>query len=231
MFMGATTSDDPAMLTVLPEEMTRTADPVVLKMFFVEDTDDVTEECPSDSERIESVGDDDLVSYGVNNSTASISISSRTTSKFLGMDMTFVGQTRVNHTNAFELPAGTQIVWATREEMTQLLVSQQMPAVVEARLEAQLRMASGDKAVDGALTEKGSRRRRRRRTNCRDDEVNAMAGGGGAMAGGIICCIIFFICCFTIAPAAVGLGGAALKNGACNCFANDDTGRAACALR
>ena len=103
-------------------------------------------------------------------------------------------------------------------------------AKAEARLEAHLRMASGNKAVDGALTQKGSRRRRRR-NGCSDSENGAMAGGGGAMAGGIICCIIFWICCFTYAPVAVGLGSAAVTNGACQCYSNNDLSDAGCALR
>eukprot|EP00959_Pyramimonas_sp_CCMP1952_P310809 6504336-Pyramimonas_sp.AAC.1 len=38
-FMGAGTDDAPAMLMDVPAEYRRTANPVMLKMFFVEDTD------------------------------------------------------------------------------------------------------------------------------------------------------------------------------------------------
>jgi len=138
MFMGASANDAPAMLMEVPEEYKRTASPVMLKMFFVEDTDDVTEECPHDRERVETMGYN-TVSYAVNNSTFSVETRETTTNTFMGMSFDFVSEAPVGHTIAFEIPAETQIVWVTREEMVQVLQTQDLPASAEARFEAQLR--------------------------------------------------------------------------------------------
>eukprot|EP00959_Pyramimonas_sp_CCMP1952_P245880 5139159-Pyramimonas_sp.AAC.1 len=77
-------------------------------MFFIEDTDDVTEECPHDSERVETMGDS-TVSYTINSSTFSVETREATTNKFMGMSFDFVSEAPVGHTLAFEIPAGTQI--------------------------------------------------------------------------------------------------------------------------
>eukprot|EP00959_Pyramimonas_sp_CCMP1952_P189823 3971104-Pyramimonas_sp.AAC.1 len=66
------------MLTEVPEEYRRTADPVMLKRFFIDATDDVTEECPHDSERVETMGDS-TVSYSINSSTFSVETREATT--------------------------------------------------------------------------------------------------------------------------------------------------------
>lgn len=235
-FMGAGTNDAPAMLLDLPEEYRRTADPVMLKMFFVEDTDDVTEECPHDSERVETINDDTLnYSVDVNTNTFSTSVTNRNSNMFMGMTSDFVNQTALGHTNAFMIPANTQIVWVTREEMVQVLQSQELPASAEARLEAQLRKANMARGMDDALTHKGSRRRRRRRrrepSSCSGSSKGAMIGGAAGAAGGIAICALTFIGCFTASPFMVMAGTTSVKNGACDCWGNSDTGKSSCSLR
>ncbi|CAK0898868.1 unnamed protein product [Prorocentrum cordatum] len=227
-FMGAGTDDAPAMLMDVPAEYRRTAIPVMLKMFFVEDTDNVTEQCPHDSERMESVGNS-TASFTVENNT--FAVSSQSPNTFMGMAFDFVSEAPVGHTLAFEIPSGTEIVWVSREEMVEVLQSQEMPASLERRLEAQLRKASLAKGMDVALTEKGSRRRRRRRARCTGGQIGSMAGGAAAIGLGFLICAFTFIGCFTAAPFLVMAGGFMVKSGACQCWANGNAGRAACALR
>jgi len=231
-FMGAGTNDNPAMLMEVPSEYRRTSNPVMLKMFFIEDTDNVTEECPHDSERVESMGDDNA-SYGVNNGTFSVSTGSRTTNRFLGMSFDFVSEAPVGHTLAFEIPAGTEIVWVSREEMVEVLQSQELPASTERRLEAQLRRkAYSEKELDDALTGKASRRRRRRRQpRCSDSQTGAMVGGAAAVGVGFLLCAFTFIGCFAAAPFLVMVGTTAVQNGACDCWGNSNSGQTACGLR
>jgi len=231
-FMGAGTNDNPAMLMEVPSEYRRTSNPVMLKMFFIEDTDNVTEECPHDSERVESMGDDNA-SYGVNNSTFSVSTGSRTTNRFLGMSFDFVSEAPVGHTLAFEIPAGTEIVWVSREEMVEVLQSQELPASTERRLEAQLRRkAYSEKELDDALTGKGSRRRRRRRQpSCTSGQTGAMVGGAVAVGAAFLLCAFTFIGCFVGAPFLMMAGTTAITNGACSCWGNSRTGQTSCALR
>ncbi|CAK0848281.1 unnamed protein product [Prorocentrum cordatum] len=236
-FMGASTDDAPAMLTEVPEEYRRTADPVMLKMFFIEDTDDVTEECPHDSERVETMGDS-TVSYSINSSTFSVETREATTNKFMGMSFDFVSEAPVGHTLAFEIPAGTQIVWVTREEMVQVLQTQELPASAEARLEAQLRRVYQypgsvypTHGIDDVLMQKGSRRRRRRQSSCSDSETGAMIGGGAAVGVGFLLCAFTFIGCFVGAPFLVMAGTTSITNGACSCWASSTAGQTACGLR
>ncbi|CAK0901583.1 unnamed protein product [Prorocentrum cordatum] len=227
-FMGAGTNDAPAMLLDVPAEYRRTANPVMLKMFFVEDTDNVTEQCPHDSERVEYVGNSSA-SYRVENNTFTLSTQSPNT--FMGMAFDFVSEAPVGHTLAFEIPVGTEIVWVSREEMVEVLQSQEMPASLERRLEGQLRKSALAKGMDGALTQKGSRRRRRRRTGCTDGQVGAMAGGAAAAAVGFLVCAFTFIGCFTASPFLVSMGANSVLNGACDCWANGEVGQLACTLR
>ncbi|CAK0907932.1 unnamed protein product [Prorocentrum cordatum] len=228
-FMGANTDDAPAMLMDVPAEYRRTANPVMLKMFFVEDTDNVTEQCPHDSERVESVGNS-TASYKAENTTFAISAQSPDT--FLGMEFDFVSEAPVGHTLAFEIPSGTEIVWVSREEMVEVLKTQEMPASLQRRLDAQLRKASLAKGMDVALTQKSTRRRRRRfRLACTGEQIGLMAGGAAAMAIGFLVCAFTVIGCFTASPFLVTIGGTIVLNGACSCWANDNTGRTSCALR
>lgn len=227
-FMGAGTNDAPAMLMDVPAEYRRTENPVMLKMFFVEDTDNVTEQCPHDSERVESMGVSNA-SFQVENNTFAVSTASPNT--FMGMEFDFDSEAPVGHTLAFEIPAGTEIVWVSREEMVQVLQSQEMPASLERRLEAQLRKASLAKGMDGALTEKGSRRRRRRRARCSDSQIGMMAGGAAAVGVAFLVCAFTFIGCFTAAPFLMMVGTTMVTGGACGCWANDNYGKAGCALR
>ncbi|CAK0899875.1 unnamed protein product [Prorocentrum cordatum] len=148
----------------------------------------------------------------------------------MGMAFEFVSEAPVGHTLAFEIPVGTEIVWVSREEMVEVLQSQEMPASLERRLEGQLRRSAVDKGMDGALTQKGSRRRRRRRTGCTSGQVGAMAGGAAAAAVGVLVCAFTFIGCFTAAPFLVKIR-AGREGGACDCWANGEVGQLACALR
>lgn len=224
VFMGAATDDEPAMLTEVPDEYRRTANPVLLKMFFVEDTDDVTEECPADSERVERMGNE-TVSYSVENGTK-FAISTSNNSMFLGMGFEYLREEDLGHTLAFEIPASTEIVWVSREEMVQVLLTQELPASTEARLEAQLRKAMGmDEGMDGALTQKHSRRRRRRRW-C--NGAGQMIGGAAAMGAGIALCIFTFIGCFTASPFLMFAGGKLVTGGACSCWSQGSS--TACTL-
>mmetsp|Transcript_57878 Transcript_57878/g.164781 ORF Transcript_57878/g.164781 Transcript_57878/m.164781 type:complete len:371 (+) Transcript_57878:90-1202(+) len=227
-FMGAGTDDAPAMLMDVPAEYRRTANPVMLKMFFVEDTDDVTEQCPHDSERVESVGNGSA-SYRLENNT--ITVSTQSPNTFMGMAFDFVSEAPVGHTLAFEIPVGTEIVWVSREEMVEVLQSQEMPASLERRLEAQLRKASLAKGMDGALTQKGSRRRRRRRARCTDGQIGSMAGGAAAVGVAFLLCAFTFIGCFTASPFLMFAGTTMVKSGACQCWGNSNTGQTACSLR
>lgn len=104
MFMGAGTGDAPAMLLDIPQEYQRTANPVILKMFFVEDTDNVTEQCPHDSQRVESIGDHN-VSFSVENNHTTYSHHGPS-DMFMGMEFELVSVVPVGHTVAFEIPAG-----------------------------------------------------------------------------------------------------------------------------
>jgi len=231
MFMGASANDAPAMLMEVPEQYKRTASPVMLKMFFVEDTDDVTEECPHDSERVETMGDN-TVTYAVNNSTFSVDTRETTTNSFMGMSFDFVSEAPVGHTIAFEIPAETQIVWVTREEMVQVLQTQDLPASAEARLEAQLRRVYFEKGMDDALTQKGSRKRRRRgQTSCLNVQYGALIGGALAMILAFVICAFTVIGCLVVAPLLMLVGSQVVKNGACDCWAKDEVGNFACALR
>ncbi|CAK0899990.1 unnamed protein product [Prorocentrum cordatum] len=99
-FLGASTDDAPAMLMDAPAEYRRTANPMMLKMFFVEDTDDVTEQCPHDSERVEPVGNS-TAAYKVENTTFAASAQNPDT--FLGMELDFVSEAPVGRTLAFEI--------------------------------------------------------------------------------------------------------------------------------
>lgn len=234
-FMGAGTNDAPAMLLDTPEEYRRTADPVMLKMFFVEDTDNVTEECPHDSERAESMNDD-TVRYSVDNTTnATFSVETRNSrsNMFMGMAFDFINESALGHTNAFMIPANTQIVWVTRDEMVQVLQSQELPASASVRLEAQLRKAKG-LDMDDALTQKGSRRRRRRRrrqpSSCSSSSTGAMIGGAAAVGVAFLLCAFTFIGCFTAAPFLMMVGTTSVVNGACNCWGKSSTGETSCGL-
>jgi len=227
-FMGAGTNDAPAMLLDVPADYRRTANPVMLKMFFVEDTDNVTEQCPHDSERVESMGNN-TVKYEVVNNTLSVSEQSANT--FMGMAFDFVSEEPVGHTLAFEIPAGTEIVWVSREEMVQVLQEQEMPASLERRLEAQLRKASLAKGMDDALVEKGSRRRRRRARACTNGEIGAMAGGAASVGVAFLVCAFTFIGCFAASPFLMMAGTTAVTSGACSCWGQSETGKTSCALR
>ncbi|CAK0812282.1 unnamed protein product [Prorocentrum cordatum] len=225
--MGASTDHAPAMLMDVPAEYRRTANPVMLKMFFVEDTDNVTEQCPHDSERVESVANS-TAPFKKENTT--IAVSAQSPDTFLGMEFDLVSEAPVGHTLAFEIPSGTEIVWVSREEMVDVLKTQEMPASLERRLEAQSRKASLAKGMDVALTQKSDRRcRRRRAPSCTGEEI--MAGGAAAMVVGFLVCAFTFIGCFTAWPFLVTMGGIVVRNGACSCWANDNSGRASCAFR
>ncbi|CAK0820685.1 unnamed protein product [Prorocentrum cordatum] len=226
-FMGANTADAPAMLMDVPAEYRRTENPIMLKMFFVEDTDNVTEECPHDNERVESM-ENGSVSYRLQNNTVTFSTQSPTT--FMGMAFDFVSEAPVGHTLAFEIPVGTEIVWVSREEMVEVLQSQELPASLDRRLEEQLRKSALAKEMDGALTQKGSRRRRRRSRGCSSGQTGAMAGGAAAVTVGVVSCIFFWIACFTASPFLVTMGTISVTNGACDCWANDGSGKTACGL-
>ncbi|CAK0809817.1 unnamed protein product [Prorocentrum cordatum] len=227
-FMGAGANDAPAMLMDVPAEYRRTANPVMLKMFFVEDTDHVTEQCPHDSERVESMGNSSA-SYQVENNTFAVPAQNPNT--FMGMAFDFDSEAPVGHTLAFEIPAGTEIVWVSREEMVEVLQTQEMPASLERRLEAQLRKASLAKGMDGALTQKGTRRRRRRRARCTDGQIGSMARGAAAVGVAFLVCAFTFIGCFTASPFLMMAGTTTVTSGACNCWANDNVGQTSCALR
>ncbi|CAK0878598.1 unnamed protein product [Prorocentrum cordatum] len=226
-FLGASTDDAPAMLMDVPAEYRRTANPVMLKMFFVEDTDDVTEQCPHDSERVESVGNGS-VSYRLENNT--ITVSTQSPNTFMGMAFDFVSEAPVGHTLAFEIPVGAEIVWVSRAEMVEVLQSEELPASVERRLEEQLRKSALAKGMDDALTQKGSTRRRRRRSGCSAKQTGAMAGGAAAVAVGVLACVFTFIGCFTASPFLVTMGTRSVKNGACDCWAKDNHGKTACGV-
>jgi len=231
MFMGASANDAPAMLMEVPEQYKRTASPVMLKMFFVEDTDDVTEECPHDRERVETMGDN-TVSYAVNNSTFSVETRETTTNTFMGMSFDFVSEAPVGHTPAFEIPAGTQIVWITREEMVQVLQTQELPASAEARLEAQLRSVYSEDGLDDVLTQKASRKRGRRgQASCSTGEMWAMVGGAVAVMSAFLLCAFTVIGCFVAAPFLMMAGTTSVTNGACSCWGSGDAGQTACTLR
>ncbi|CAK0797420.1 unnamed protein product [Prorocentrum cordatum] len=226
-FMGAGTNDAPAMLMDVPAEYRRTANPGMLKMFFVEDTDNVTEQCPHDSERVESMGNS-TASYQVENNTFAVSAQSPNT--FMGMAFDFVSEAPVGHTLAFEIPSGTEIVWVSHEEMVEVLQSQEMPASLERRLEAQLRKVSFAKGMDGALTQKGSRRRRRRRASCTGGQIGAMAGGAAAVGAAFLDCAFTFIGCFAAAPFLMMAGTTSVISGGCQCWASSESGKWACRI-
>ena len=237
LFSGASTNDAPAMLFDVPSDFRRTSDPLMLKMFFFEDTDDPIEECPAENQVTVSTRNG-TVSYQRDNSTFYVSVSSQTHNTFMGMEFDYVSQAPVGHTNAFEIPAGTQIVWVSREEMVDVLLTQELPTSLETRMEAQLRKASLAKGMDYALAKKGSRRRRRRRapTKCTGGEIGMMAGGAAATVGGFAVC--FFtagIGCLVGGASLVKVGTVPVVNGACNCWAGEDSGNDAgqvgCALR
>jgi hypothetical protein len=69
-------------------------------MFFVEDTDNVTEECHHDNERVESM-ENGSVSYRLQNNTVTFSKHSPTT--YMGMAFDFDSEAPVGHTLAFEI--------------------------------------------------------------------------------------------------------------------------------
>lgn len=221
------------MLMDVPEGYRRTSTPVMLNMFFVEDTDDVTEQCPHDSGRVESTGNG-TVSLVAENSTVTISTSSNTTngSTWMGMAFDFVSEVLVGHTLAFEIPVGTEIFWVSRVEMVQVLQEQELPASLEARVEARLREARLAKGMDGTLETKGSRRRRRRRYRevCSGSQVGAMAGGAASVVAGGLLCAFTFIGCFAGAPFLVGAGTASVTNGACDCWSNKQLTHDSCAI-
>lgn len=235
IFMGANTNDVPAMLLDVPQNYRRTSDPLMLKMFFLED-DDVNEECPSDNLRRESTGNG-IASYEARNES-SLSVQTEGPDlSFMGMTFDMVSQTLISHTDAFEIPAGTQIVSVSRAEMAQVLTEQELPVSTEERLlaaaEAKARAADG--SLDGATLGKSSRRRRRRRApRCNSEQVGLMVGGVAIMAAAFAVCAFTFIGCFAFAPMLITVGGATAKNGACKCWANKGkpgVGDAACALR
>lgn len=238
MFSGANTDDAPAMLVDVPAEYRRTSDPLMLKMFFFEDTDEVDEQCPTENETVETYGND-TINYTLDNTTFYVSSSSATNNTFLGMAFEPVGQAQVNHTNAFEIPANTEIVWVSREEMVDVFLTQEMPVSLERRLEAQLRRASLAKGgMDRALSSKGGRRRRRRRSKsgCTGGEIGAMAGGAAAIGLGFATCAFSFgVGCIVGGLFSVKVGAAATGLGACNCWAGhnsgNDAGRVGCAFR
>ncbi|CAK0854055.1 unnamed protein product [Prorocentrum cordatum] len=218
------------MLTELPEEYKRTAVPVMLKMLFVEDIGDVTEVCPHDSERVETMGDN-TVTYAVDNSTVSVDTREATTNKFMGMSFGFVSEAPVGHTLAFEISAETQIVWVTREEMVQVLQTQDLPASAEARLEAQLRSVYFEKGMDDALTQKGKQEAQAARA---DIVFNRRGKGDGR--GAVAMILTFLICAFTVigclvaAPFLMMVGTTSIQNGACSCWVTEDAGQTACSL-
>eukprot|EP00959_Pyramimonas_sp_CCMP1952_P227016 4746468-Pyramimonas_sp.AAC.1 len=115
--------------------------------------------------------------------------------------------------------------------MVEVLQSQEMPASLERRLEAQLRKSSLAKGMDGALTQKGDRRRRRRRASCTDGQIGSMAGGAAAVGVAFLLCAFTFIGCFTASPFLMFAGTTMVKSGACQCWANGNAGQTACALR
>lgn len=126
----------------------------------------------------------------------------------------------MGHTLAFEIPAGTEIVWVTREEMVQVLITQDLRASTQARLDEQLRRSALARGMDEALVEKGGRRRRRRRW-C--SGAGSMIGGAAAIGGAVALSVFTFIGCTVAAPFLTFVGTTATVNGACDCWNNKGT--------
>lgn len=247
MFMGAGTDDAPAMLADITGQLERRSEPVMLKMFFVEDADlSFQETCSGDNERVENIGNR-TVTFTKNGTSLTV-VETGPDLMMFGMGFDLVERVNMNTTLAFNVPSSTTVVTVNREEMNEILETQMFPISVD----SQLRSASMDQALagkgrtwsggntdnvaapkDGVFSPWKSHRRRRSSWStprCSSDQKTKLIGGSVKIAAAGLCCMFNPLCCLVGAPSLGGLGTALVADGACGCAKKNAASEAGCQI-